>query len=91
MTPSTDDPAEYAQLAPEVQAQLLDWIKHTYRPALRVNARSSYGLKHDFSTATGIYVTNGQFKGAMQAAGYAPIDATERNWRFLIAQQHGAT
>lgn len=32
----------------------------------------------------GFYITNGQFKGAMLAAGYQPANANELNWRFRI-------
>ncbi len=27
-------------------------------------------------------MTNGEFKGAMLAAGYEPVDRTELNWKF---------
>ena len=45
---------------------------------------TSYGIKHDFEFATRLYVSNGQFKGAMLTAGYVPVNPGEQNWRFRI-------
>jgi len=40
-------------------------------------------LKHRCENAAGgFYISNGQFKGAMLAAGYVPIDSSDRNWHF---------
>ncbi|MDP9476457.1 MAG: hypothetical protein M3R38_12375 [Actinomycetota bacterium] len=52
------------------------------KPAGKVGPSDSYTMKHDFETAGGFYVTNGQFKGAMLAAGYQPAKRGEQNWRF---------
>lgn len=82
MTDHMDDPAAFARLSPAQQACLLAWCAYALRPARRASPWSSYGVKHVYSAGSGIYITNGEFKGAMLAAGYRPIDPTARNWRF---------
>jgi hypothetical protein len=77
-----DDPAAFARLSPAQQACLLAWIAHALRPARRASPWSSYGLKHRYQAGTGIYHTNGEFKGALLAAGYPPINPHAQNWRF---------
>ena len=77
-----NDPVDFENLSPEEQAALLAWIAVAIRPAGRVGPSDSYIMKHDFETAGGFYVTNGQFKGAMLAAGYLPVKREELNWRF---------
>ena len=79
-----DLPDEYDQLSPAELATLLEWIRLAIKPAKTAVIGSSYGIKHDFEDVTYLYVTNGQFKGAMLAAGYAPVNRGERNWRFRI-------
>lgn len=78
----SNSPDHFDSLTDEQKAQLRKWIID--KMTLRIKDRTSYGLKHLFeASAGGFYVTNGQFKGAMLAAGYEPIDATELNWRFV--------
>ena len=77
-----DDPRDYENLNPEEQATLRAWIEVAMRPARSVGPSTSYTMKHDFESAGGFYVTNGQFKGAMLAAGYLPVKREELNWRF---------
>jgi hypothetical protein len=79
-----DPPEEYEALSPAEQATLLEWIRLAIKPAKTAVMETSYGIKHDFEHVTYLYVTNGQFKGAMLAAGYAPANPGERNWRFRI-------
>lgn len=77
--------AEYAGLDAATKAALVWWIREHIRPATGTNYRhTSYGLKHLFHSSTDIYVTNDQFKGAMLAAGYEPVDAQVLNWRYRI-------
>jgi hypothetical protein len=79
-----DRPEAYARLAPAEQAALLEWIRLAIKPAKTVDrSTTSYGIKHDFEKV-GFYITNGQFKGTMVAAGYAPVDPNELNWEFRI-------
>jgi len=78
-----DRPEAYEKLTPEEQAALLEWIRLAIKPAKSVAPTTSYGIKHDFEVP-GFYITNGQLKGAMLAAGYAPVDPDELNWEFRI-------
>jgi hypothetical protein len=80
---SGDRPEAYARLAPAKRAALLEWIRLVIKPAKTVAPNTSYSIKHDFERV-GFYITNGQFKGAMLAAGYAPVDPNELNWEFRI-------
>ena len=83
--PKEDSPAMYEELTLEEKARLADWIaeKLTLRKTANFN-HSSYGLKHLFEHDTGLYVYNGAFKGAMQAAGYMAVDPKEQNWHYKI-------
>ena len=75
-----NDPKDWMSLSAAAKADLNDWIMTRLRSSkARVN---SYGLKHRFKAESGIYVTNGQFKGAMLLAGYDPIEWLEVNWEF---------
>jgi hypothetical protein len=78
-----DRPEAYEKLSPAEQAALLEWIRLAIKPAKTVAPSISYGIKHDFERA-GFYVTNGQFKGAMLATGYALVNPDELNWEFRI-------
>jgi uncharacterized protein (DUF2126 family) len=79
-----DRPEEYEELSSAEQATLLEWIRLAIKPAKTPVVETSYGIKHDFEHATDLYVSNGQFKGAMLATGYAPVNPGEQNWRFRI-------
>lgn len=80
-------PSAYAALSVEDQAALAAWIAAHIQPSRRRFKQTSYGLKHVFERSpSGFYVTNGAFKGAMQAAGYAAIDETVVNWSYRIAE-----
>jgi hypothetical protein len=80
---SLDDPAEYSKLADETRTALAAWIRRRLASNRnRLKHRTSYGLKHEFEGNSGIYVTNGAFKGAMLACGFQVVDDTARNWEF---------
>ena len=80
-----NDPRCLQDLPAGQQAVLIRWIRDVLVPAGRAFHRTSYGMKHDFENEPGgFYVTNGMFKGAMLAAGYQPVDASEINWRFRV-------
>jgi hypothetical protein len=80
-----NDPNCFQQLEAERQAVLVGWIREVLARARRTFSRSSYGMKHDFEREPeGFYVTNGMFKGAMLAAGHAPVDKSELNWLFKV-------
>ncbi len=81
-----DSPEEYAELSTAERTALLSWIAGHISPRKAPNARTSYGLKHSFEdSAGGFYVSNGQFKGGMVAAGYEPVCPEEQNWCFRIS------
>lgn len=61
---------EYERLSDESKEKLLAWINERLRHSKAVCKSGSYALKHLFHSESGIYVTNGQFKQAMIAAGY---------------------
>jgi hypothetical protein len=75
-------PEAFAECTEKKRRRLLEWIAESLVPASRGYRTTSYALKHSFSAEAGLYVTNGEFKGAMLAAGYAPIHKGELNWRF---------
>lgn len=79
-------PQDYLTLSAAQRDTLSAFIRHAFRPAVRVlQAQTSYGLKHLFERSPGgYYLTNGQFKGAMRAAGHKPVDERALNWEFRI-------
>lgn len=67
------------------QQQVLSWIHAHITPRATENdSRTSYGLKHDFQRDGGFYMTNNQFKDAMNQAGFLPVDETKLNWTYRI-------
>jgi hypothetical protein len=78
-----DLPEAYDELSQIKKDAIAYWIEHAICKATKYSKRTSYGIKHDFEHG-GFYLTNGQFKGAMLAAGYQPEDAQELNWTFKI-------
>lgn len=83
-----NQPTDYGRLSDKEQKLLGEWIQRTFLPAKRAYPHmTSYGWKHRFEESEkGFYVTNGQFKGAMLAAGFQPTKATanDMNWRFRV-------
>ena len=75
-----DAPEEYDKLLDSEKAALQKWIElacvHT---GTKWSEYTSYQIKHAFESV-GFYVTNGQFKGAMFAAGYFVKDIKAQNW-----------
>lgn len=80
-----DDPRQYDRLPEEQKATLQEWIPQSIKKSKTVGKGDSYTIKHDFERTRGFHVTNGEFKGAMLAAGHRPVDPAEMNWRFKIA------
>lgn len=73
------------QFSEAEQHQVLSWIRNHIIPRRTANYfRTSYGLKHDFERDGGFYMTNNQFKDAMNQAGFKPVDETELNWTYRI-------
>jgi len=93
----TNRPAHFRKLFQERQAAVVQWIQATFEHATSTNScpGTSYGLKHWFENQLPtryeawknphpFYMTNGQFKGAMLAAGFEPIDPHSCNSEYKI-------
>ncbi len=76
--------AQYEKLSEAVKEAMACFIGLAMAPRDNVGPGSSYGMKHDFERATGIYVNNDVFKGAMLAAGYEPVNRDDLNWTFRV-------
>jgi hypothetical protein len=76
----------YEQLTTEKRAALATWIARTLHPIKAANQyQSSATLPGVFTRSTGGFaVTNGQFKGAMLAAGMQPVNTAQLYWTFHI-------
>ncbi len=83
-----EQPETFENLTEREKTILLIWIEKHVQASPRPSKRDSYGVKHDFEHSKsegGFYVTNGQFKGALLAAGYTPVEEDIKshiNWRF---------
>lgn len=76
--------SEYEKLTAEQKAAVQEWIEEHFVESKIPDKKSSYTLKHRFADSPGGFpMTNGQFKGAMLAAGYRPVDRDELNWMFF--------
>jgi hypothetical protein len=87
-----NNPLEYDNLRDWQKEGLAEWIEDYVKPHATKNYnpnRSSYGLKHMFQYSYGFYVTNGQFKGAMLAAGFQPECYDSLNWTFKVGKRVG--
>ena len=89
--PNTDGDTElFLELPIEHQKAVLEWIKTELVPRKTPNFKhTSYGLKHylERQTTDHIYMTNNQFKDAMLAAGYKPVDEKDLNWCYCISEK----
>jgi len=77
-----NQPSSYERLSEEEKAATREWITRELRSSRAMGPKCSHGLKHVYQRLTGRYLTNGEFKGAMLACGYQPIDRTEPSWQF---------
>ena len=78
-------PEHYEELTTEERERMTLWIHERLYPDDRVrafNRLNSYGLKHLMERETDLYVTNGQFKGGMAAAGYEAFETDDINWEY---------
>ncbi len=63
------------------------WIEINLVHQKRYNYnRTSYGIKHIFSSDTGIYATNDEFKTAMLEMGYSPKDKKALNHIYCVSE-----
>lgn len=66
------------------QLILLNWCIKLRKRKTFNRMQTSYGLKHRFERDTGIYVSNGAFKGAMLLVGFTAKDIADLNWYFNV-------
>jgi len=86
-----NDENYFEDLSLEEQKVIKQWIYDNFVPRKTLlRGHTSYGLKHIFSSNTGIYVTNNQFKDAMLKSGYKPVDSNELNWRYCLRKDSPA-
>lgn len=75
----------------EAQGIVLNWIRQNILPRKTpLLSNSSYGLKHMLERDTDIYMTNNQFKDAMLACGFLPVNERELNWHYCISRRSPA-
>lgn len=77
-----DSPVGYGTLSAQQKTALALWIVAN---ATRFDLRRTHSdyLKERFTESeAGFYVTHGQFKGAMLAQGYQPLNIRSNKWYF---------
>ena len=80
-----NQPERFDELPEERKEILLKWISYNLLPIRSFNTHyTSYSIKQWIEDD---YFTNGEFKGAMLAAGYKVQDKTKDNWVFNISQR----
>jgi len=78
-------PDRFYDMKQELQEIAIEWVQKNLRPADRpLHGVSSYGLKHVLHSDIKLYMTNGEFKGAMLACGFKPVKPKEWNWYFRL-------
>lgn len=80
-------PEHYEELTNDEREQMALWIRERLELDDRIRPRdrlNSYGLKHLMEREIDLYVTNGQFKGGMEAAGYEAFDTDDINWTYQV-------
>ena len=85
-----NDYKQFERLTKEEQAHLIEWIEKRVKPfeTKRYNEHlRSYQMKHIYEAETGVYLTNGQFKGGMLSAGFEPFDYDSMDWRFKVGDR----
>ena len=71
--------------------EICKWIKSTLIPGKLFNFNySSYSLKRILECDTGIYLTNNEFKDAMQKCGFKPDNPNDLNWCYRISNNSPA-
>lgn len=78
-----NQPSAYLRLPDTQKVVVQRWLRRELRDMDVAGLYSGYSLKHIFEGISGgSYLTNGEMKGAMLAAGYEPVDRYELDWRF---------
>lgn len=72
-------------------AEIVKWIKDNLIEIQRLrNGHTSYGLKHYAEEDLGIYIKNGEFKYAMEEAGFHAYRTEHKNWSYAISKKSPA-
>lgn len=85
-----NQPADYEQLHLFERLILNAWIVNHLEPykIKSFSGPTSYRLKHHFEySKNGFYITNGQMKGALAAAGFLPKDEYDLNWTYQLSRK----
>ncbi|WP_313127033.1 hypothetical protein [Proteiniclasticum ruminis] len=85
-----DHPNEFYDLPEETQKYVLAIITDYLSPIKSYNRSvTSYGLKHLIQKEKfgNLYLTNGQFKGAMLLSGFNAADTSKQNWHFNVSKR----
>ena len=84
-------PDRFNEMAEKDKKIAVQWLDGNIQPRKTpLPDWSSYGIKHLLERDTKLYMTNGEFKGAMLQCGYKPVDAYELNWYFCISKRSPA-
>ncbi len=87
----SDRPADFMNLDEETKRITISWCKKNFLSSKTIFIdRNSYDFKIFFEKATNIYLTNGQFKGAMLLAGFSVENILDLNWHFKISKNSPA-
>lgn len=82
-----DRPADFNSLDKETQIKAINWCLDNFVPSkTELKNHTSYELKDDLEENASLYLTNGQFKGAMLLAGFEASDIEQLNWTFKISK-----
>ncbi|WP_203332629.1 hypothetical protein [Planococcus beigongshangi] len=85
-----NQPVDYEDMLLFEKLILNAWIVNHIEPykIKSFNGPTSYRLKHQFEySKDGFYITNGQMKGALLAAGFRPKDENDLNWTFALSKK----
>lgn len=78
------DLKSYYTLSAEMQQVVCYWLSKAIRPAAGIMYYSTDIIKRDYERETGLSIFNGQFKGAILASGYTPINQPDHDWILRV-------
>lgn len=85
-----DAPELFDKLPEDRKKEIVAYIRKTYTDADEYNISTSYGMKHGKTEEALGYLKNGEFKGAMLAAGFEPKYYLSANWEFKCKEKRPA-
>jgi len=89
-----NEPEEYNKISITDKQTVEKWIKeHILSQKKPNNRHTSYGIKHLFEEDkenSGFYMSNGEFKGALLACGFKPVNEHIMNWKYCISEKSPA-